>query len=108
MSASGQPLGGTQPLTMQGDLAAQMVAGIDRYLSNLTAASIAGRAQYWQRDYSSYAAYARSIEPNRERFKKIIGLVDKREPAHLEVQGWIDRSGRSETLIAHGNGYKVY
>ena len=29
---SGPPLAGTQPLTMEGDIAAQMVAGIDKFL----------------------------------------------------------------------------
>src|SRR5262249_29737901 len=74
--ANGQPLDGTQPLTMQGDLAAAMVGGIDRYLTGLTTESIANRAGYWKRDYSSWAAYSRSIEPNRERFKRILGLTD--------------------------------
>jgi len=71
-------LPGTVPLTMQGDLAAQMVAGIDRYLMRETAASIERRAQHWKRDFASRDAYAKSVAPNRERLRKIIGAVDPR------------------------------
>ena len=46
LSAAGQavePLPATQPLVMQGDLAEQMVAGIDRFLLRETAESAARR-----------------------------------------------------------------
>jgi dienelactone hydrolase len=70
----------TQPLTLQGDLSAQMVAGIDRCLTRLTAQSIGERQQYWQRDFSSAEAYDRSVQPNRERLRSIFGAVDARLP----------------------------
>ena len=38
-----QSLPGTDPLTAQGDLAAQMVQGIDRFLTTETAAAVARR-----------------------------------------------------------------
>ena len=78
-----QPLPGTEPLTMEGDLAAQMVAGMDRFLMRETDASVGQRASHWQRDLSSHETYARSIEPNRQRFLKIIGAVDPREPVEM-------------------------
>lgn len=71
-------LPGTVPLTLEGDLAARMVAGINRYATRLTADSVAGRARHWKRDFSSHAAYAKSVAPNRERLRKIIGAVDSR------------------------------
>jgi hypothetical protein len=73
-------LPGTEPLTREGDLAAQMVAGIRSYLADRTAASIDQRGTIWNRDYSSRAAYEASIAPQRERFRHIIGLVDPRIP----------------------------
>jgi len=44
------------------------------------------RAQLWQRDFSSVAAYEKSVEPNRQRLRTIIGAADARQPmAALEV-----------------------
>ncbi len=75
-----ETLPGTQPLTIPGDLSTQMVAGIDTFLTRLTAKSIADRLKYWQRDFSSVAAYDQSVQPNRERLRAIIGAVDARLP----------------------------
>ena len=38
----------------EGELAADMVAGINRFLMRETEASIERRAQFWQRDFSSW------------------------------------------------------
>jgi dienelactone hydrolase len=71
-------LPGTAPLDKQGDLSAEMVAGIDRFLLREIDASIEKRAAHWKRDTSSKEAYEKSIAPNRERLKKILGIVDER------------------------------
>ncbi len=98
------PLPGTKPLTTEGDLAARIVAGIDKYLMRAIAASVAQRAQYWKPDYSSVAAYTKSVQPNRDRLKTIIGAVDPRLPPKLEYVG-----GPGEpALIAEGKEFKVY
>ncbi len=68
------------PLTLQGDLSAQMVAGIDRFLARETEHSVAERQTFWQRNFSSRDAYEKSVQPNRERFRKIIGASDPRLP----------------------------
>src|SRR5919197_769759 len=84
-TAAAQPLPGTQPLTAEGDLAAQMVAGIDKYLTRELAASVEKRKAFWKPDYSSPEAYVKSVQPNRERLKKILGVVEPRLPvAELE------------------------
>ena len=77
-------LPGTAELTWDGDLSARMVAGIDRFLMRRLEAAPEGRAAFWQRDFSSGSDYARSVEANRKRFRKIIGVVDRRSPARLE------------------------
>lgn len=74
------PLAGTAPLNDQGDLSAQMVAGIDAFLMKQTERSILERAKHWQRDFSSVEAYNASVQPNRDRLRKIIGVVDARVP----------------------------
>ena len=60
-----------QPLTATGDLSAEMVAGIDRFLMRETKESIAKRGK-----------------PDRERFRKIIGAADTRQKVDtLELVG---------------------
>src|SRR5262245_19885451 len=77
---SADPLPGTKPLTMKGDLAAQMVSGIDKYLDRELAASVEKRKTFWKPDFSSPEAYEKSVQPNRERLARLIGVVDKRVP----------------------------
>ena len=74
----GEPLAGTRPLTMEGDIAAQMVAGIDKFLLREIDLSVERREKHWKRDFSSPEAYNKSIEPNRQRLAKILGVVDER------------------------------
>src|SRR5579872_6522652 len=77
---SRDPLPGTAALTPAGDLAGQMVAGIDRFLTRETDASIERRTRFWKRDFSSRRSYAASLAPNRQRLRKILGVVDERLP----------------------------
>ena len=81
ISAAQDCLPHTQPLTLQGDLSAQMVAGIDRFLTRETEQAVGERLRYWRRDFSSVAAYDESVRTNRERLRTIIGAVDTRLPA---------------------------
>ncbi|SPE33853.1 putative secreted protein [Acidobacteriia bacterium SbA2] len=98
-------LPGTAPLTLQGDLPAQMVDGIHRFLLKRTADAVKERANLWERDYSSAEAYEHSITGNRERFRHIIGATDQRVPAESPepVRGIFD-----PPEAAKGKGYKVY
>ena len=52
-----EPLAGTAPLANEGDLAMQMVEGIDKFLLRETAESVAKREQYWKRDLTSAEKY---------------------------------------------------
>src|SRR5438128_1366483 len=73
-------LSNTQPLTLQGDLSAQMVAGIDKFLMREIERSVLERQKFWKRDFSSVTAYQTSVQANRERLAKRIGAVDGRLP----------------------------
>ncbi|MCI0746620.1 MAG: prolyl oligopeptidase family serine peptidase [Verrucomicrobia subdivision 3 bacterium] len=77
--AEPKSLPGTQPLTWTNDLSRAMVGGIDLFLMRETAAAPTRRTNLWQRDFSSVSGYAKSVEPNRERLRRIIGAVDPRE-----------------------------
>jgi dienelactone hydrolase len=104
-SPSESVLAGTAPLTLQGDLARQMVDGIHRFLLQRTQEAAQQREQLWRRDYSSPENYERSVEPNRERFRHIIGAVDQRVGVKSpELVGTLMTSAQ----IAQGPGYKVY
>jgi len=103
-AVAGAPLAGTEPLTMEGDFAAQMVAGIDRFLMKEIEASVARRARHWKRDLSSHENYTKSVEPNRRRFSTIIGAVDPREDAEVQVIA----PPHQPTALAEGKGYKIY
>ena len=99
------PLSGTKPLTMPGDLSAQMVEGIDRFLLHEIGNSIDGRKQYWHRDLASPDAYNQSVEPNRQHLRAIIGAVDKRTPmTGLELVG----TTRQPAKVAETDRFTVF
>ena len=101
--ADARPLPGTAPLTLQGDLAAQMVAGIDRFLARQLEAVVGRRPGRWQRDFASPEAYEASVAAKRERLCKIIGLVDQREDVEMHLLA----THRQPALVAERPGYRV-
>src|SRR5438093_2488862 len=75
-----QTLPNTKPVTMQGDIAMQLVEGVDKFLLREIGKSVERRARHWKRDFSSPEAYNKSIEPNRKRLAHILGIRDPRVP----------------------------
>src|SRR5262245_58856584 len=111
---SGPRLAGTEPLTMEGDIAAAMVAGIDKFLLREIELSVERREKYWKRDFSSPEAYNKSIEPNRQRLKKILGVVDERvkfdAPEIIAPANTLARSTSegNSLAIARGQNYEIF
>ncbi|MDP6721933.1 MAG: dienelactone hydrolase family protein, partial [Pirellulaceae bacterium] len=104
-AADPEPLAGTKPMTVTGDIASQMVDGIDRFLLRELERSIADRAQHWKRDISSATAYNASIEPNRKRLAHILGVRDDRVAfANPELTA----TTAQPALVAKGQGFDVY
>jgi dienelactone hydrolase len=99
-----QALPGTQPLTWEGDLSERLMDGAHRYAERKIAETAKARQKYWQRDLTSPAAYDKSVEPNRARFRKMIGAVDPRLPADLERFG----DDRNPALVAETDAYRIY
>lgn len=87
-----EPIPGTQPLEMQGDLAAQMVAGIDRFLLRETAASVARRP-------------GEINTQSRARLAKMLGVVDPREKC--ESLEFISSTSQP-ALVGKGDGFEVF
>lgn len=90
-------LDGTGPLTMEGDIAAQMVESLNDYVMQATATALAQRETLWHRDYSSHSAYVASVKPNRERFRKQIGICDARLP--IEGLAYLATTNTSPHLL---------
>ncbi|MCA9048977.1 MAG: hypothetical protein KDA89_09640, partial [Planctomycetaceae bacterium] len=65
-------------LTVDGDIASLMVDGIDRFLLRKITEASETRGQYWSYDFSSAAAYSRSVESNRAELQRILGIRDRR------------------------------
>ena len=100
-----EALDGTNPLTMDGDIASRLVDGADRFLLRKLEESIGRRQEYWARDLSSPPAYAESVKPNRQRLAHILGLRDERVPsAGLELVGTTAQPG----LVGRGAGYEIH
>ncbi len=96
-SETARVLHGTAPLTMEGDLAAQMVEALDGYVTDAVARSPEKREILWSRDYSSHEAYTKSVEPNRERFKKQIGCLDERLP--IEALNYVATTSTAAQVV---------
>ena len=104
-AARGQPLAGTAPLTMEGDIASNLVAGVDRFLLRKLDESAAKREHFWHRDFSSWRAYEQSLATNRQRLAHILGARDRRNSkAELQLVGTPSRSAR----CARGPAYAVF
>ena len=100
-----EPLPGTKPLEMKGDIASQLVDGVDKFLLKKLDESIAKRASHWKRDFSSHAAYSESIENNRARLRHIIGVRDARvSPIEVSLLATVD----APALVAESALVKVY
>jgi dienelactone hydrolase len=104
-AADQTPLPGTAPLTLQGDIASQLVDGVDKFLLREIDKSVEGRARHWKRDFTSPEAYGRSIEPNRQRLAHILGIRDPRVPFDApELLG----TTAQPALVGQGTGYEVF
>ena len=78
--------------------------GAHRFVERTIDESIGNRERYWTRDFTGREAYERSVAGNRQRFKKIIGVVDPRVPVAIERFGDDDDS----PLVADARTYRLY
>ncbi len=82
-----------------------MVDGIGKYLDRELAASVEKRKQFWNPDFSSPEAYLKSVQPNRDRLKKVLGVVDERVPfTDLDYVG----GPKMPSLVAETDDYRVF
>src|SRR5438093_264061 len=63
----------TKPLEWEEiDLSSRLMDGAHRFIERKIEESLAKRSQLWSRDFSSAAAYAKSVQSNRAHFQTII------------------------------------
>jgi dienelactone hydrolase len=98
-------LPGTAPLTQTGDLAAQMVEGIHKYLLRATEESAQERARRWNLNLSSSTKREAPMARHRERLRKIIGAVDTRVSApSLDILA----ANAASPEAGRGAGFRAY
>jgi len=95
---------GTRSLELKELLDVVMVDGLRRFCLRELAASPAKRAPFWQRDFENAKAYARSIAPDRARFREIIGAVDKRVTPAGNAGGFKEGPVMGTLLPVNGAG----
>jgi dienelactone hydrolase len=109
---------GSKPLTLTGDLSVKMLDGAHKFIERKIDESVSSRARYWKRDLTSPEAYQKSVEPNRKRFMKYIGVVDKSVPLVSYNVGFPEKypdpsmqkfsEEGDDILVAETSAYKVY
>jgi dienelactone hydrolase len=81
-----------------------MMEGLHGFIEGKITRSVEKRSRRWDRDTSSPEAYAKSVQPNRQRFRKVIGAVDPRVPVRMERFGDDDHPA----LVAETSRYRIY
>ncbi|MFQ5944398.1 MAG: dienelactone hydrolase family protein [Anaerolineales bacterium] len=99
-----ETLPNTAPLRWEEDLSVKLMDGAHRFVERKIDESIPARQKYWQRDLSSHKNYLESVEPNRKRFMKYIGVVDPRVPVLMERFG----DEANPALVAETDRYRIY
>ena len=100
-----QTLPDTRALQIEGDLSMQMQAMVDDFLVKLTAESVQSREMLWIRDYTNALAYEKSVEENRKRFRRYIGLADERiRPQELVLVSTLE----TPSLVAQTQSLQIF
>src|SRR4051812_120518 len=96
-AADPQPLPNTAPLTLEGDLASQMIDGIDRFLLDQTDKAARRRKTYWESNPSA--------DENRKYLARILGVRDQRPPkVEMELLTTTDRPA----LVGASAAFEAY
>lgn len=111
-------LPGTKQLTWKVDISKKLLDDAHEFIEKEISESIVNRSKFWNRNFSSSEAYEVSVEPNRKRFMKYIGVEDKSEPFVNYNTGWKDErpvvsmekfsNFKDSVLVAETVKYRVY
>ena len=102
---SAGPIPGTGLLTREGDLAADLVAGVDRFLLRQLREAEQGRSEEWLRKYESGVAYTHSVAKNRARLREMLGVRDPlADPVVMNLSSTVDKSA----CLFEGERFSVF
>lgn len=111
-------MAGTKPLAAEKDRSIMILDNAHAFIEGKITQSEAQRSRYWKRDFTSREAYEKSVEPNRRRFMKSIGIEDKHQPPtsfklqfkeeHPAVAMEIFSKDGDPQIIAETSTYRVY
>ncbi len=102
VAAPPEVLAGTARLGERTGLPGIVVRQWDAFLLHEIENAKANRASFWQRDFSSPEAYARSMGSNREHLRRAIGAIDARMPINdIEVVAGLRQPGVVATTAAY-------
>jgi len=117
-SKMAEVLPGTQLLNPESDLSARMLSEAHKFIEEKLNESIASRSKLWNRDFTSRGAYEKSVDSNRKRFMKYIGVVDKTQPLVSYNVGIPDKyppvfmqkfsSENDPDIVAEAEKYRAY
>lgn len=109
---------GTKPLAPDDDRSITILDNAHLFIEQKIEQSLAERAGYWKRTFTSREAYERSVDPNRKRFAKAIGVEDKSQPLETFKLQFKDQhpspalekfsTNRDPLVIAETATYRVY
>src|SRR5690625_5147144 len=93
---------GTEKLTWDFDVAGHIVAGAHQYIEQEIDRSVESRKPLWKRDLSSPAAYVQSVNPNRLRFMKVLGIpTDEEQTVQYNT---LDAATPTASMEKYGKG----
>jgi dienelactone hydrolase len=104
-SDTARTLKGTDPLTMEGDIASQLVDGVDKFLLREIDAAGKNRERFFRRDMATVRSYTEGLEPNRKRLAHILGMRDSRH--NNTTPGYVATADQP-ALVGQGENYDVY
>jgi len=100
-SVNGESLPGTRPLTAEGDLSAQMVAGMDRWLVQERIRVDESRQETWKARTATVEAWEKAATSLRAELAQMIGAVDPRQSGAIQI---VNNAGTEPLAVVDG-GY---
>ena len=104
------PLPGTALLEETGDLSRMLHEASDRFLDREIERAAKEREKFWKRDLSSPEVYAKSVQPNRERLAKMLGIdrETRHAPGKLEDTRLFSAMGGNNDYVPYGIRWKAF
>jgi dienelactone hydrolase len=99
------PLPGTKPLTMTGDIASQLVDGVDRFLLREIDGAEKRRTARWKFAPAEVAKYQAAREAYRKRLAHMLGVRDSRVPFDAPT---LLATTRGPALVGKGAGFEAF